>query len=147
MPQSWDMGQILSLPLRRGGFFRRPKNPTTSAGFKPANSGTSMLTTRPPKPSTEHLLWIAEQGRRNFLVLGPLCESQYNCDGSRHMLLTHSNKTAGLQFNSLHEENSMRDGYRLHTFTHVFVRVCAPYVATVLGIRVRLYDHCTQQPS
>jgi hypothetical protein len=43
MPQSWDMGQILSLPLRRkacGGFFRCPKNPTTSAGFEPANSGT-----------------------------------------------------------------------------------------------------------
>jgi hypothetical protein len=41
MPQSWDMGQILSLPLRRkacGGFFRCPKNPTTSAGFEPANS-------------------------------------------------------------------------------------------------------------
>ena len=43
MPQSWDMGQILSLPLRRkacGGFFRCPKNPTTSAGFEPENSGT-----------------------------------------------------------------------------------------------------------
>ena len=43
MPQSWDMGQILSLPLRRkacGGFFRCPKNPTTSAEFEPANSGT-----------------------------------------------------------------------------------------------------------
>ena len=43
MPQRWDMGQILSLPLRRkacGGFSRCPKNPTTSAGFEPANSGT-----------------------------------------------------------------------------------------------------------
>ena len=43
MPQSWDMGQILSLPFPRkacGGFFRCPKNPTTSAGFEPANSGT-----------------------------------------------------------------------------------------------------------
>jgi hypothetical protein len=43
MPQSWDMGQILSLPHRRkacGGFFRCPKNRTTSAGFEPANSGT-----------------------------------------------------------------------------------------------------------
>jgi len=28
----------------------RPKNPTASAGFEPANSGTSMLTTRPLKP-------------------------------------------------------------------------------------------------
>ena len=57
MPQSWDMGQILSLPLRRkacGGFFRCPKNPTNSAGFEPANSRVpeaSMLTTIPPKPS------------------------------------------------------------------------------------------------
>ena len=44
MPKSWDMGQILSLPLRRkacGGFIRCPKNPTTSAGFEPANSGTT----------------------------------------------------------------------------------------------------------
>ena len=52
MPQRWDMGQILSVPLRRkacGGFFRCPKN-LTSAGFEPANSG-SMLATRPPKPS------------------------------------------------------------------------------------------------
>jgi len=43
MPQSWDMGQILSLPLRRkacGRFFRCPKNPTTSAGLEPANLGT-----------------------------------------------------------------------------------------------------------
>ena len=53
MPQSWNMGQILSFPLRRkacGGFFRCQKNPTTSAGFQPANSGT----TRPPKQSTEY---------------------------------------------------------------------------------------------
>ena len=53
MPQSWDMGQILSLPLRSkacGGFFRCQKNPTTSAGFEPANSG-NVLTTRTPKPS------------------------------------------------------------------------------------------------
>ena len=43
MPQIWDMGQILSLPLRRKvcwGFFGHPKNPTSSAGFEPANSGT-----------------------------------------------------------------------------------------------------------
>ena len=44
MPQSWDMGQILLLPLRRKayeGFSGYPKNPTTSAGFEPANSGSS----------------------------------------------------------------------------------------------------------
>ena len=44
MPQSWDMGQILLLPLRRKeywGFSGHPKNPTASAGFEPANSGSS----------------------------------------------------------------------------------------------------------
>ena len=43
MPQSWDMGQIVSLPLRRKacwGLFGHPKNPTASAGYEPANSGT-----------------------------------------------------------------------------------------------------------
>jgi hypothetical protein len=37
MPQSWDMGQILSLPLRRKacwGFLMYRKNPTASAGFE-----------------------------------------------------------------------------------------------------------------
>ena len=44
MPQSWDMGQILLLPLRRKAYWEfsgRPKNPTASAGFEPANSGSS----------------------------------------------------------------------------------------------------------
>ena len=44
MPQSWDMGQILSLPLRRKaywGFSGRPKNPTALAGFEPANLGSN----------------------------------------------------------------------------------------------------------
>ena len=44
MPQSWDMGLILLLPLRSKAFwefFGRPKNPTASAGFEPANSGSS----------------------------------------------------------------------------------------------------------
>jgi hypothetical protein len=42
MPQNCDMGQTVLLPLRRKacwGFFH-PKNPTASAGFEPANSGT-----------------------------------------------------------------------------------------------------------
>jgi hypothetical protein len=42
MPQICDMGQTGLLPLRRKaccGFFR-PKNPTASAGFEPAMSGT-----------------------------------------------------------------------------------------------------------
>jgi hypothetical protein len=42
MPQSWDMGQIIWLPLRRKACwgFLHEKNPTASAGFEPANSGT-----------------------------------------------------------------------------------------------------------
>jgi hypothetical protein len=42
MPQSCDMGRTVLLPLLRKacrGFFR-PKNPTASAGFEPANLGT-----------------------------------------------------------------------------------------------------------
>ena len=44
MPQSWDVGHIILLPLRRKaywGFSGHPKNPTASAGFEPANSGSS----------------------------------------------------------------------------------------------------------
>jgi hypothetical protein len=49
-----DMGQTALLPLRRKacwGFFR-PKNPTVSAGFEPANLGTKgqHATSRPTKP-------------------------------------------------------------------------------------------------
>ena len=43
MPQSWDMGQILLLPLRRRacrGLFGHQKNSRASAGFYTANSGT-----------------------------------------------------------------------------------------------------------
>ena len=41
MPQSWGIGQILLLPLRRKaywGFSGHPKNRTASAWFEPANS-------------------------------------------------------------------------------------------------------------
>ena len=44
MPHSWDMGHILLRPLRKKaywGFFGHTKNPTASAGFEPANSGSS----------------------------------------------------------------------------------------------------------
>ena len=44
MPQSWDKGQILLLPLQRKaywGFSGHQKNPTASAEFEPANSGCS----------------------------------------------------------------------------------------------------------
>jgi len=58
MPQIYDMGSTALLPLRRKacwGFFR-PKNPTVSAGFEPANLGTKgqHATSRPPKP----LKWL-----------------------------------------------------------------------------------------
>ena len=54
MPHIYDMGPTALLPLRRKacwGFFR-PKNPTASAGFEPANLGTKgqYATPRPPKP-------------------------------------------------------------------------------------------------
>ena len=44
MLQSWDMGHIILLPLRRKaywGFSGHPKNPTASAEFEPANSSSS----------------------------------------------------------------------------------------------------------
>ena len=42
MPQIYDMGPTALLPLRRKAYwgFFRPKNPTASAGFEPANLGT-----------------------------------------------------------------------------------------------------------
>jgi hypothetical protein len=43
MPQSWDVGQIIFLPLRRKaccGFFSTEKNPTASVGSEPAILGT-----------------------------------------------------------------------------------------------------------
>ena len=52
MPQSWDMGQVLSLPLRRmvcWGLFGYPKNPTAS-NPRIRVPEASMLTTRLPKP-------------------------------------------------------------------------------------------------
>ena len=66
MPQIYDMRPTALLPLRRKacwGFFR-PKNPTASAGFEPANLGTKgqHATPRPPKhrnlslQSVTHLL-------------------------------------------------------------------------------------------
>ena len=42
MPQIYDVGPTALLPLRRKACrgFLRPKNPTASAGFEPANLGT-----------------------------------------------------------------------------------------------------------
>jgi hypothetical protein len=55
-----DMGQTALLLLRRKacwGFFR-PKNPTASAGFEPANLGTKgqPATSRPPKPCSTTII-------------------------------------------------------------------------------------------
>jgi hypothetical protein len=66
-----DMGQTALLPLWRKacwGFFR-PKNPTASAGFEPANSGTKgqHATPRPPKPL------ISEDCHTKFLSLYLVC--------------------------------------------------------------------------
>jgi len=54
MPQIYDMVPTALRPLRSKacwGLFR-PKNPTASAGFEPANLGTKSqhATPRPPKP-------------------------------------------------------------------------------------------------
>jgi len=54
MPQIYDMGPTALLTLRRKAYrgFFRPKNPTASVGFEPANLGTKIqhATPRPPKP-------------------------------------------------------------------------------------------------
>ena len=54
MSQIYDMGPTALLPSkrRRAEDFFRPKNPTASAGFEPANLGTKGQhgTTKPPKP-------------------------------------------------------------------------------------------------
>ena len=54
MSQSWDMGQILLLQRKAGWGFFSSKNPKASAGFDPRTwvPEASMLTTRPPKPSS-----------------------------------------------------------------------------------------------
>ena len=59
MPQIYDMGPTALLPLRRKvcwGFFFALKNPTTAAGFEPANLGSKgrHATPRPPKPLRRH---------------------------------------------------------------------------------------------
>ena len=60
MPQIYDMGPTALLPLQRKacwGFFR-PKNPTASAEFEPANLGTKgqHATPRPPNYNNEIIL-------------------------------------------------------------------------------------------
>ena len=53
MQQSWDMGQILSLPLPRKacwGLFGHPKKSNGFGRVRTRVPEASMLTTRPPKP-------------------------------------------------------------------------------------------------
>ena len=74
MPQSWDMGHILLLPLRRKaywGFSGRPKNPTRTR--VPL---ASMLTTRPPNPSWSTLkIWSTHED--NFILGKPSAWSKH----------------------------------------------------------------------
>jgi hypothetical protein len=75
-----DRGQMALLPLRRKacwGFFR-PKNPTASAGFEPANLGTKdqRATSRPPKKlipkyTTEKILIFGKDIKLKFQALNP----------------------------------------------------------------------------
>ena len=57
MPQSWDMGQILSLPLRRKSMLRIIRTPEKSSAFCRRVPEVSMLTTRPPKQLTVGFVW------------------------------------------------------------------------------------------
>jgi hypothetical protein len=64
------VGQTALLPLRRKawwGFFR-PKNPTASPWFEPANLGTKgqHAISRPPKPLLVIWLWIEISGYADF---------------------------------------------------------------------------------
>ena len=74
MPQIYDTRPTALLPLRRKAcwWFFRPKNPTASAGFEPANLGTKgqHATPRPPKP---HCLNIT----KNKLVCTSICNWHY----------------------------------------------------------------------
>ena len=78
MPQIYDMGPMALLPLRRKacwGFFR-PKNPTASAGFEPANLGTKgqHATSRPPKPI--NVIWLLIDQPHDYAAPSPNIMSQ-----------------------------------------------------------------------
>ena len=97
MLQSWDMGQILSLPLRRkacGGFFRCPKNPTTSAGFEPANCVEvflihlslkvllSLLLILTPRFSSQWLAQLCELYSSDSSGTSALASDTHRCGGT-----------------------------------------------------------------
>ena len=98
MPKIYDMGPTALLPptpRRKAcwGFFR-PKNPTASAGFEPANLGTKgqHATPRPPKPFSiihNHLIYQsfavneadkASLNKRKQVVLGVSQTTIYEFD-------------------------------------------------------------------
>jgi hypothetical protein len=61
MPQSWDMRQIILLPLWRKaccGFFRRLRSGANPRSWVPEGS---MLTTRPPKPLVIRVILVASK--------------------------------------------------------------------------------------
>ena len=99
MPQIYDMGPTALLPLRRKecwGFFR-PKNPTTSVGFEPANLGTKgqHATSRPPKPltsitetKTERVRDVILQNRR--VATDEVAHQLQNSHGSAHEIIHNS---------------------------------------------------------
>jgi len=70
MPHSYDMGPTALRPLQRKARWRffRPKNPTASAGCKPANLGTKgqHATSRPPKPLS--MLHAAKQSNSQCII-------------------------------------------------------------------------------
>jgi hypothetical protein len=66
MPQSCDMGQTALLPLRRiwhAEDFIRPKNPTASAGFEPANLGYQR-----PLDHRSHFSLNLQMGETHILI-------------------------------------------------------------------------------
>jgi hypothetical protein len=84
MPQIYDMGPTALLPLRRKscwGFFR-PKTPTVSVGFEPANLGTKgqHATPTPPKPTCTYY-WNRISFRSVIFLLhfwcSPTCSNWY----------------------------------------------------------------------
>ena len=73
---TWDRRLYFPSEGRRAEDFFRPKNPTASAGFEPANLGTKSQHARPPKPlftyisaAMIYVLSVTEIGTGNLRVL------------------------------------------------------------------------------
>ena len=87
MPQIYDMGPTALLPLRRKAcwVFFRPKNPTNSAVFEPANLGTEgqRATPTPPKPLKNLIIFFrlflfSQYVLITSLFLSSTCSSMQN---------------------------------------------------------------------